>query len=285
MTHKKFRYKKWYVKYIPEDGARLSQIRFGGFNLITTEPASFNPPKEDYGLYEMRPVYGYDDCFPSVKSCTYPGKDWIVPDHGELCWLPWHCEQRSDRLSFSVHSQNLPILFNRELVFKNNTLTWNFEVHNSGRTDIPFQHIIHPMIPLNKIKKFSLPDFESVYDAMNEKILDLQTPADVNSYLLSKEKGTADMLFIQHITGNEIGLTFTGDMNIRITFPAEHFNTIGIWWNNNGYPDEKGCRRNECGFEPITGLSNDLSAEYDRGKYLVVKPGKSFIWTIKWQIE
>lgn len=284
MRHHEFRYKKWYVKYIPEDGARLGRISFDGFDLVTTKPEVFKAPKEDYGLYETRPVYGYDDCFPSVETGTYPGKDWIVPDHGELCWLSWQSEQGVDLLSFSVKSQNLPVVFKRELQFTEDALTWNFEVLNLGESDIPFQHVIHPMIPLNKVKKFSLPDFETVYDATNEKILDLQTPADVNSYLLSKEKGTADMLFIQHIIGNEIGLTFTGDLNMRITFPAEHFNTIGIWWNNSGYPDEKGYRRNECGFEPITGLSSNLSAEYKRGKYLSVAPGKCFKWQVNWKM-
>ena len=279
-----FRYKKWFVKYTSDDGARLAKISFDSFDLVTTKPESFMAPKEDYGLYETRPVYGYDDCFPSVETGTYPGKDWIVPDHGELCWLSWQSEQGVDRLSFSVKSQNLPVVFKRELQFTEDTLTWDFEVLNLGESDVPFQHVIHPLIPLNKVKKFNLPHFESVYDAINEKTLELQTPAEVESYLLDKKPGTAAMLFVRNIRGNEIGLRFDGNLNTKIIFPKEHFNTIGIWWNNSGYPDEEGCRRNECAFEPVTGFSSNLSAEYKRGKYLLAAPRKSFKWQIKWKM-
>jgi len=284
MRQHEFCYKKWFVKYNPDDGARLGKISFDGYDLVTTEPALFKPPHKDYGLYETRPVFGYDDCFPSVKPCPYPGKDWIVPDHGEICWLPWHSEQMINRLSFSVRSQNLPVMFKRQLVFTDDALTWNFEVHSSGSSDIPFQHVIHPLIPLNKIKNFSLPDFESVYDAFNDKILDLHSPVDVDSYLLAKKPGSAEMLFVRNIRGHEIGLKFEENLNTKIIFPKEHFNSIGIWWNNNGYPDEEGCQRNECAFEPLTGLSSDLLAEYKRGKYLSVSPLKSFKWQIKWQM-
>jgi hypothetical protein len=103
--------------------------------------------------------------------------------------------------------------------------------------------------------------------------------------LLDKKPGTATMLFVRNIRVNEIGLGFEENLNTKIIFPKAHFNTIGIWWNNSGYPDEEGCRRNECAFEPVTGLSSNLSAEYKRGKYLLAAARKSYKWHIKWKMN
>jgi len=88
MNKNSFRFKHWFVRYAPSDGGRIGILRYKGIDLLTTAPDCFKPPLEDFGAYELRPVYGYDDCFPSVSACRYPGLTWEVPDHGEVCWLP-----------------------------------------------------------------------------------------------------------------------------------------------------------------------------------------------------
>ncbi len=89
MKREIFQFDKWLVEYTKEDGARLNRLSFDNHDLMTIEPELFHPPSTDYGEYETRPVYGYDDCFPSVDVCEFPGKEWNIPDHGELCWLGW----------------------------------------------------------------------------------------------------------------------------------------------------------------------------------------------------
>src|SRR5664279_3911135 len=59
----------WYVQCLPEDGARISVLRYEGQDLLTAIPSSFKAPDKFHGEYEIRPVYGYDDCFPTVESC------------------------------------------------------------------------------------------------------------------------------------------------------------------------------------------------------------------------
>ena len=59
----------WHVSCLPKDGGRLKKLSYAGHNLLTGKPMVFRPPSENYGRYETRPVYGYDDCFPTVDVC------------------------------------------------------------------------------------------------------------------------------------------------------------------------------------------------------------------------
>jgi len=278
-------YKNWLVQYSTDDGARLDRLSYDGYDLLTTAPADFRPPETDYGTYETRPVYGYDDCFPSVEPCLFPGLKWEIPDHGELCWLPWNSEQLKDRLLFTVRSLQLPVVFKRELKFQDNALTWDFELINEGASDLPFLYVIHPLMPLSKMAGLRLPAFKSVYDSIASKTVDLKNPTEVETFLLNKAKGTATMIFLRHIDDGRISLLFNNGMHLNMRFPLELFRSIGIWWNNSGYPDEEGCRRNECAFEPVPGFSSHLADEYASRTCPSIGAGQVLHWQFDWVIK
>jgi hypothetical protein len=71
---------------------------------------------------------------------------------------------------------------------------------------------------------------------------------------------------------------------LKIGFDHRVFPTLGIWWNNGGYP-EGGRLRTECAFEPIPGSCSDLSKSFDDGVYLSVDQGKPLVWEITWTIS
>ncbi len=271
--------------YSPSDGARLDRLLFNEVDLLTVEPKLFSPPVADYGVYESRPVYGYDDCFPSVSECPYPGMDWIVPDHGEVCWLPWEVVEKESGLEFWVKSRELPLTLKRKLVFSKNKLTWHFEVANTGNKTLPFQHIIHPLMPLNEVVGLQVPGFKAVFDDINELNLNLNTPIELEKYLLEQPKGTANMLFLQNIKEGRLKLKFKTGITLEVQFSKALFPSIGIWWNNNGYPNEYGLRRNECAFEPVSGSNSSLEDAYKESSCLSLPPGKKLNWNIEWKIN
>lgn len=275
----------WIIGYILSDGARISRLQYGSINILTQEPIDFKPPRKDYGLYETRPVYGYDDCFPSVDECTYPHTDWIIPDHGELCWLPWEVEQNADTLIFQVKSHKLPVWFIRRLTLCKNRLVWSFSVENIGDKTLPFQHVMHPLMPLNTVTDIHLPAFSTVFDAIKKMNMCTKDPETVRQYLLSQPSGSTNMLFLQNITNGKMSWNFLNLLQIEATFPLELFPSIGIWWNNDGYPDENGCRRNECALEPVPGFNSILSDAYENKLHLAVGPGKKLEWDIVWHVS
>lgn len=279
-----FEFGKWVAEYDLQDGARIGRLAYAGVELVTTEPKKFKSPEADYGLYETRPVYGYDDCFPSVEQSAYPGKDWEIPDHGELCWLPWKCEVQGSRLQFTTESKVLPVLFKRILKFGETTLSWKFEVINTGSIPLPFQHVIHPLMPLNDVTGIQLPVFESVNNDRGEEF-HLKSPAAVEEFLLNVLPGDFYMLFIQGAREGRIGWIFKDSLQVEMIYPLKLFPGIGIWWNNSGYPDEEGCRRNECAFEPIPGRTSTLLEAHNDGLALIAEAGKPFTWEITWNIK
>ena len=280
-----FQFDKWLVEYTTKDGARLNKLTYDNYDLINTKPVSFRPPTTDYGEYETRPVYGYDDCFPSVDVSIFPGKEWYIPDHGELCWLKWDVISKIDSLIFTVRSKELSIIFKREMNFSKNGITWKFEVKNEGDKNIPFQHVMHPLMPLDEVIDFKLPNFKSLYNAMNDQIMvELNNSEAVKNYLLNQKIGSANMLFLQNVNGGEVSWTYKNGLHLKVSFSKEKFPSIGIWWNNSAYPDEEGCRRNECAFEPIPGMNSVLNDNYKNGTCLSVMPGEIFTWQIRWDI-
>src|SRR5690625_5632388 len=57
---------------------------------------------------------------------------------------------------------------------------------------------------------------------------------------------------------------------VTMRFPLNHFPTLGIWWNNLAYPDEDGCRRDECAFEPVPGTTSHLGNSWSDRSCLVL---------------
>ncbi|MDZ7718303.1 MAG: hypothetical protein U5K72_05725 [Balneolaceae bacterium] len=70
-----------------------------------------------------------------------------------------------------------------------------------------------------------------------------------------------------------------------MVYPADMFSSIGIWWNYLGYPDEDGCRRDECAFEPISGTESNLNEANGEGRSQLVEPGKKKSWNIVWNLD
>ncbi|MEX0680213.1 MAG: hypothetical protein WD097_02440 [Balneolales bacterium] len=281
---KSFQYGPWSAEYTLDDGARLNRMCYQGFDLLTTAPENFRRPSTDYGDYENRPVYGYDDCFPSVEPCPYPGEDWRVPDHGELYLLDWVVTEEANRLIFTVDSKALPVRFKRDMQFTETGLKWRFEVTSEAGRMLPFQHVIHPLMKLDDISDVRVPPFGSVNDEKGNP-MNIQNPESLRKFLLSREKGQTHMLFLQRIKEGRMHWKYKNNLHLEMKFPLKYFPTMGIWWNNSGYPDEDGCRRNECAFEPVPGTSSRLSETVKENNCFYVSPGETFSWEISWQIK
>ncbi|HUU95290.1 MAG TPA: hypothetical protein VM487_06100 [Phycisphaerae bacterium] len=278
---------RWELECIPADGARLSVLRFSGRDLVTTCPASFRPPRQDFGEYETRPVYGYDDCFPSVRACAIPDVGWTqIRDHGELCWLKWDVRQPENRLDCYTTSEVLPtVSFRRSMLFGDTSITWEFEVGNAGDSPVPFQHVMHPLMPLDQIADVQLPEYGSVLDENEGRALSLATPRECMDFLLGKPRGTATMLLLQRVHPGRATLMLKGGLSLEMEFSAELSPTFGIWWNHVGYPDEHGGLRMECAFEPIPGPSSSLAEVLRQGGQLTVEPHGHTTWSITWNMS
>ncbi len=85
---------------------------------------------------------------------------------------------------------------------------------------------------------------------------------------MNQSVNSANMLFLRQIKEGKMSWTYKNGLLLKVIFPKEYFHSIGIWWNNQGYPNETGIQRNECAFEPIPGFTSSLSESYNEKRCL-----------------
>ncbi len=276
---------QWHIAYDAEDGGRISRLSYSGTDLLTTPSHEKQMPQGDFGKFETRPVYGYDDCFPSVDPSVYPGLAWEIPDHGELCWLSWDVESLPEGLRFHVDSEALPLHFTRIMEFEPDRLIWKFEVENNSNAILPFQHVMHALLPLEDIVHVTLPEFEMAADDIQHKIMGMKSGRDVTDFLLSTPRGVHHMLFLQRLKAGKLKWEYAGGISVEMIFDKKLFPSLGIWWNNHSYPGEDRCRRTECAFEPTPGNNSNLAQAYNEGLCMFVEPARTLKWKITWKIN
>jgi len=275
---------RWQVECRPEDGGRLHRLRYAGRDLLTPPPEAFRAPAADHGMYETRPVYGYDDCFPTVDAGPYPGRNWTAPDHGELCRLPWAVVARPDYLSCAAVCRMLPLTFSRHLTFGVDTLDWTFRVRNLGRERLPFLHVMHALMPAGEVVGLALPACATLYDEMADVELPVCAPETLARELLDAPAGGARMLLLRGVRCGGLTLTFRDGLRCTISWSRETLPTLGIWWNRRGYPREAGLERDECAFEPMAGPCSSLARSHAAGQTQWAEPQSVTEWTIRWRM-
>ncbi len=274
----------WSCDCIPEDGARLSRLAYRDIDLLTGPPSTFRPPVS-CGLYETRPVYGYDDCFPSVTAGHHPTRDIPVPDHGS-CWrifaptvlLP-------DGLESTFHLPLYDARLWRKISFTPAGIRWQFRIDNLGHEVLPCQHVMHPLMPPQRIRGLRLPRFGACFDLIAQKPLDLREPAAVERHLLETPRGVARLLMLRQLSEHTFTVQFREGLSVAVDVPPHLFQTLGIWWDRAGYPTEPDLQREECAFEPIPGPRSALEDAYASGQAFMVPAGGHLEWEIGWRIS
>jgi hypothetical protein len=274
----------WEVEYLPDDGARISVLKYRGHNLLTSEPVDFKPPVSFTGEYETRPVFGYDDCFPTVDPCAYPGGRFDCRDHGEICWQKWQTKISGNSLICSTDCVSPPVNFKRIMTFEGKRLRWRFEVLSLTEEQSVFLHVMHALLPTDKITDLEIPECRKIFDEVKSEETGLKGSAELGEYLLAFQPGSFGMFLLRGLSSGSVKLRFSSGLKLEIRFDHKLFPTLGIWWNKAGYP-ESGQHRTECAFEPVPGTCSDLSKSFRDGIFLSVDPGKPMIWEIIWTVH
>ena len=286
MNHQEsiFRFGRWQVACRADDGARLSAVAFDGIDLLTAPPPHFEPTGATAGPFEHRPVFGYDDCWPGVDACTMPELWPASPDHGELCFLPWHVERQGDALVCRVRSRLYDATFLRTLHFGPRTIRWDFSVESHGGNPLPFLHAMHGLMPPENITRLRLPPFASATDEGSGKPFPISTPEELERFLLTRPTGFASTVLVSGLREGRVELGLRSGLSLSIRYPTERMPTLAIWWNVSAWPPEVGLRRRECAFEPLTGSCSSLSRALADGTCPIVQPGRRYQWHVLWEV-
>jgi hypothetical protein len=277
----------WEVYCDPNDGGRIGSIRWRGRELLTQPhliDGKFEAPADDFGEYENRPVFGYDDCWPCLEVCEWPGMRRKVRDHGDLVWLQWDARVEDGALVASVSDDNGKWRFERRTLARDGALVFEYTCANTGDTPFPMSWAGHVLIPPTPVTGLSLPDFKRArHDSPPDAKEVLRSPRDVWSYLQARPTGASAFLVIEDLSSQDLHLRFD-DLDWRWSVEGISNPAIGLWYNRRGYPGSDDLVRDEFGIEWMTCPACALTNAPRATDAVILAPGEERRWRMRWEI-
>ena len=271
-------------------GGRLTRAAWRGRSLLTQPhlPGGvFVAPDPKWGEYETRPVFGYDDCWPSLAVSAWPGRDRLVRDHGELCWLEWAVTAGADALQATAADPAGEWTFTRTLSCLGIALRFDFLCTNTGQRPLCMSWAGHALVLPASVHDLLLPEFERVrcdYPAESGRENEPADAAQVWPFLKALPRGEAVMLVLEHCQSPALTVLFDG---ARWTMAIEGVErpSLGLWYNAGGYPPEPGLQREEFGLEWMLTPECALEQAAPSGTAIIVAPGEACCWAVIWSLE
>ncbi|NSW58346.1 MAG: hypothetical protein HPY44_20245 [Armatimonadetes bacterium] len=271
------------------DGGRLTRVCWRGHSLLTgphMPGGTFTPPDPKWGEYETRPVFGYDDCWPSLEVSLWPGRDRTVRDHGEVCWLPWEIDAGQDALRGTVADSGGEWSFARVLSCDAGALRFDFTVANTGSRPLAMSWAGHALAPPGNVRYLDLPTCRHIRWEWPQERATGDTgvqSADVWPFLRELE-GQAVMLVLDHCAAPVVTVGLDG---ARWTLAIEGVErpSLGLWYNPGAYPPEPGLEREEFGLEWMLTPECSLQDAAANGNAMMVAPRDELRWAVTWSVK
>lgn len=241
------------VSFLPELGGKMSSLkRLEGGHEFLLQPmkpyrrATYADRFEDYD------TSGFDDCFPSVSACEYPGESDAVPDHGELWSVPWQAETCGDTLLLTVSGRRFPYIFRKRVRLETSKVVLSYDVENTGSEPVKFLWSAHPLLAVTPGCQIVLP--KEVNDMLvhwsredrlgacghtfSWPIVRDRDGNKVNlSELKSAEERTADKLFTPRLTDGRCAVYYPeSDDSLAFHFDTSAVPYLGVWICQGGWP-------------------------------------------------
>jgi len=282
------------VIVLPELGGKIVSLLYkptGKEWLIDSGPRPLAkvPYGSDYGRADLS---GWDECFPTIVACGYPGEGAYygrpMPDHGELWSVPWRMEASGSGLIGEVDGIALPYRFKRALAFKDDsTLRMSYSAANAGEEPLFVFWTAHPLFAATEQTRIVLPEGmkkllcvdggkafrqgESYAWPQGDgaRALDrIGPPFALDSRKFYAENGLTDgwAMLREADTGEFVSLSWS----------AAELPYFGFWVDEG---EHTGC--SVCALEPCNGYYDSLTEAFRQGKLLRIAPGE----TVEWGLE
>lgn len=277
------------VEILPHVGGKVAQIRskLSGAEYLV-------PPQRPYktiatnGDWLQHDTSGMDDCFPNVAAGMYPHAPWAevsLPDLGEWTHGAWEVTGLGGReVTLQRSATTLPYVTVKTVRFADeDTLEFSYRVSNYGASPLTYLWSAHPLIAVKGSYEILLPagggsmvtfpfDGESRAWPMKDGI-------DLSREWLPE--GKTLKVFVSDLGGGWCTLRQPSH-SLHFAFNLEELPTLGIWFNNYGFP--AGGERFRCiAIEPCTSAT-DLLQRPAGNLYPQIPAGGSVHWTMRLSI-
>ncbi len=291
------------VTILPHLGGKISSLRVNDHELLQQPLAPLAPRSQTMAFAESD-ASGWDECLPSVASCTVQtGAGSVqIPDHGDLWRVAWQ-PISSSTLRGSCFS--LPLALERAIILDETENGWqlrlSYKLSNSGSHPVPWSWAAHPLFAVDPGDAIVLPHSVSTLRVegsagdrlgkMNDSVSWPHTTlangvrADL-SVVHPPSSGIGDQLFTGALTRDDNWCELhrhRAGMRLRTTFNTTITPYLGLWLCYGGWPDRPGPKQNCVALEPATAPVDSLAQSGPWSRSL--EPGQTASWSMSVEIE
>jgi galactose mutarotase-like enzyme len=287
------------VIMVPELGAKIVSLfdKVQAYEWLVPPMRPLKPTL--YGAdFVSQDMSGWDEMFPTIIACDYPGKGAqqgiSLPDHGEVWSLPWEVDQAGpDKLTLSITGPILPYRLTRtaELVAAN-ILQLSYQLVNLGEENMPYLWSAHPQFTADSDTEIVLP--AQVTEVCNtiaeswgwgamERRYTWPEALAVNGSVVRIDRigppslHTARKFFVPP----EVRVDWAGLLRrtskhwLRFEWDARQIPYLGIWVDEGAINSAP-----VAAPEPMTGYYDSLAVAWHNQRVATIDPGALQNWTL-----
>ena len=289
---------------LPELGGKISSlVRAATVREFLRQPSQPLQAAVYGARFESYDASGFDECFPTIAACEYPGGSFNgleLPDHGELWSSRWQFEIHGEELWLAVIGRRLPYIFRECIRLEYEAIVLRYELESV--TDAPFHYLwsAHPLLKVDPGCRIVLPEDVNemmVESSRNQRLgksgdskrwprarLADGSETDLN-ILGDPSRRTADKLFTPRLSNGACALYYP-ESNESISF---HFNCaiipyVGVWICEGGWPNPEDGHYTAA-LEPCTSRTDSLAEAIGGGECSRILPGAKKSWELRVQLQ
>jgi galactose mutarotase-like enzyme len=285
---------------VPEMGAKIVSLLDKRNNVEWLVGAGSRPfqPVAYGSSFEHQDMSGWDEMFPTISACTYPGPGaltgTLLPDHGEVWALPWQVKTAgAGTLELEVAGRCLPYRLTRRLAYQApSMLRFDYHLVNLGMHPMPYIWAAHPQFAVGLDAEVTLPphvaqvcnvlpaswgwgDPETLYDwpevtsagGLAVRLDKIGPPAlqRARKYYLLPEQRAGWAMLVRKSSGAWL----------RMDWDPTLVPYFGLWVDEGALNPES-----VAAPEPATGFYDSLALAWERQQVALLAAGAEAQWTV-----
>ena len=279
--------------FLPKYGAKLASLKDNKTGReILAQASGKNYKKLEYaGDYVAAECSAFDDMFPTCdkyRSDRFPWQGTELPDHGEVCGLPWKYETEYDKIHMTVFSPRFGYRMEKWISAKDGKLIIDYKAVNNTDFELDFLYGAHCMIAAEEGAVIN-----TEFPVGSEATLMFDQSGKRGKYCSpfvwkensgitppSSDKSNYKIFFDKPAEEGWCTYTYRDGSRFRFCYTPDRLRYLGIWFN---WGELKGLYN--FAFEPCSGSHDrpDLARKFNR--YSALEPHGVFEWSISLSIE
>ena len=276
---------------LPSSGGKIQSIRFCDKEYLVQNPSKNFITAEYDADYLDGDFSGFDEMFPTITACPYPGGVWNginLPDHGEVWALPFETESNQQSLRLSVHGVRLPYLFSKSISLDGPQLIIDYCAENLSGFPMKYIWAAHPLFILEEGTRLHLPYAHSIMNVyggckylgdFGEKHPWPVSNDNRDLSVLSPEQRCCNKYYVwNRLKHNESTIEYPNGDTITLSCDAAAVPYLGLWVDEKGYNDGTvAC----VAPEPCTGAFDSVALADTFGRVAQLPPHGKASWQLR----